>query len=130
MTRKKITFDTVRRIGLALPDVEAGTAYGSPALKVRGKMFACMAAHKSAEPNSLVLRLDLDQRDALIAEEPSVYYITDHYVPYPAVLVRLASVADDALEDLVRMAWKFESSRAPRARRPRGTPAIRSRRRA
>jgi hypothetical protein len=125
---KKITFDTVRAIGLALPDVEAGTAYGSPALKVRGKMFACIAVHKSAEPGTLVLRLDFDQRDELVAADPAVYYLTDHYRPYPAVLVRLARVPPDALEDLVRAAYRFEAARAPR-RAPRRTRAVRTPRR-
>jgi hypothetical protein len=125
---KKITFDTVRAIGLALPDVEAGTAYGSPALKVRGKMFACIAVHKSAEPETLVLRLDFDQRDELIAADPAVYYLTDHYLPYPAVLVRLARVPPDALEDLVRAAYRFEAAQAPR-RAPRRTRVFRTPRR-
>ena len=120
MPKKTLTFDTVREIGLALPDVETGTAYGSPALKVHGRMFACVAVHSSAEPGSLVLRLDFDQRDELIAADPSVYYLTDHYVDYPAVLVRLARVSADALRDLVRMAWKFESTQRPirRVKRP------------
>jgi hypothetical protein len=41
----------VRKIGLALPSVEEGTAYGAPALKVRGKLMACVPTHRSAEPN-------------------------------------------------------------------------------
>src|SRR5215211_7902224 len=117
MPRKTSTFDRVRTIGLKLPDVEVGTAYRSPALKVRGKMFACMAAHKSAEPNTLVLMLDFDQRDELIDADPSIYYLKDHYVAYPCVLVRLSRLPADALDDLLRMAWTFESTRAPRKRR-------------
>ena len=122
MAKKTLTFDSVRQIGLALPDVETGTTYGSPALKVRGRMFACMAIHRSAEPGSLALRLAFDQRDELIAAEPSIYYLTDHYIDYPVVLVRLARVSEDALRDLVRMAWTFESTRRPRRRvkRPAG----------
>ena len=54
---KGLTFAVVRQIGLKLPDVEEGTAYGSPALKVRGKMFTCIAIHRSAEPGSLAVRL-------------------------------------------------------------------------
>src|SRR5262245_25339553 len=68
---RALTFDTVRRIGLELPDVEIGTAWGSPALKVHGKTFACMASHKSAEPNTLVIWMDFADRDALIAEDPA-----------------------------------------------------------
>jgi hypothetical protein len=114
MPRKTITFDTVREIGLALPDVEEGTAYGSPALKVRGKMFACLAIHRSAEPGSLAIRIDFDQRDALIADDPDTYYLTDHYVNYPVVLVRLNRVHHDALRDLLTVGWRFESTRVKR----------------
>ena len=129
MPRKTITFDDVRTIGLQLPDVEVGTAYGSPALKVRGKMFACIASNKAAEPNTLALRLDFGQRDELIAADPSVYYLEDHYVPYPCVLVRLSRVRADALEDLLRMAWRFEASRSPRKRRRPARPSRTNRRR-
>src|SRR5215472_10936066 len=57
-----ISFDTVRKIGLALPGVETSTAYGSPALKVRGKLLACVPAHRSAEPCSLAVRVGFDDR--------------------------------------------------------------------
>jgi len=50
MPTTKVSFDIVRKIGLALPDVEEGTMYGSPALKVRGNLLTCLAIHKSAEP--------------------------------------------------------------------------------
>jgi hypothetical protein len=121
MQKKEIGFDTVRRLGLALPDVEEGTAYGSPALKVRGKMFACLAIHKSADPGSLAIRIDFDQREDLIAEDPKTYYVTDHYVDYPCVLVRLTRVHEDALRDLLLMAWRFVSSRSKRRARQRAS---------
>ena len=56
-----LTFDTVKKLGLALPDVVSGTAYGSPALKLGGRLLACVPANKSAEANSLVVRLDLER---------------------------------------------------------------------
>jgi hypothetical protein len=111
MPRKKTGFDTVREMGLALPDVEEGTVYGSPALKVGGKMFACLAIHRSAEPGSLAVRIDFDQRDELMAADPKTYYLTNHYVNYPVVLVRLTRVHPDALRDLLLMAWRFVSTR-------------------
>jgi hypothetical protein len=114
MPRKKISFDTVREMGLALPDVEEGTVYGSPALKVRGKMFACLAIHRSADPHSLAVRITFDQREELIAADPNTYYLTDHYVNYPCVLVRLTRVHQDALRDLLLMAWRFVSTSAKR----------------
>ena len=103
-------FEIVRKIGSSLPDVEEGTAYGSPALKVRGKMFACLAVNRSAEPNTLVVRIDFDQRDELIAEEPKTYYLTDHYVNYPCVLVRLSRIRKDALRDLLLTGRRFVST--------------------
>ena len=117
MPRKKIGFDTVRRLGLALPNVEEGTVYGSPALKVGGKMFACIAIHSSAEPDSLAVRMEFDQRDELIAADPKIYYLTDHYLDYPCVLVRLARVHPDALPDLLRMGWQYISARNKRRAR-------------
>ncbi len=71
MTRKSINFNTVGEIRLALPDVEQGTVYGSPALKVRRRMFACLAVHRSADPDSLVICISVDQRDELIAADPN-----------------------------------------------------------
>ncbi len=105
--RTNITLETVLKMGLALPEVMAETSWGAPALKVRGRMFACQAINKSAEPNSLCVRIDFDQRDELIAAEPEVYYLTDHYVDYRCVLVRLPRVHPDALRDLLRMGWEL-----------------------
>ena len=110
MPSKKISFDTVREIGLTLPDVEEGTTYGSPALKVRGKMFACIPSHRSAEPDSLVIRIDFDRREELIAADPKTYYLKDHYLGYPCVLVRLTRIRRDELRDLLLMAWRFVST--------------------
>jgi hypothetical protein len=89
MASKKIDFDVVRAMALALPDVEESTIHGVPSLKVYGRLLACPAIHRSAEPNTLAVRIDLDQRAELMAAEPSVYYMTDHYANYPTVLVRL-----------------------------------------
>jgi hypothetical protein len=101
-----VTFDTVRRLGLGLPGTEEGTTYGTRALKVRGKMFACLASHKSAEPNTLVVRIDFDRRDELIAADPDVYYLKDHYLNYPVLLVRLNRVHPDALRELLLIGWR------------------------
>ena len=62
MQRNTINFDTVRDIALTLPGVEEGTAYGVPALKVHGKRLACVPANRSARPDSLVDRVDLEDR--------------------------------------------------------------------
>jgi len=108
------TFGTVEAIGRTLPDAEVTTAWGQPALKVRGKMFACMASHKSAEPNSLIVMMDLAERDALIEEDPGTYYLKEHYLNYPCVLVRLDRVRVEALRDVVTGAHRFVSARISR----------------
>ena len=114
MPRTKITFDVVREIGLALPDVEESSTRGAFALKVRGNLLACTAIHKSAEPDSLMVYVDLDQRAALLAEAPETYYVTDHYVNYPAVLVRLSQVQKDELRGLLASASRFVTSKKKR----------------
>src|ERR1019366_3592774 len=119
MPRSTINFDTVRNIGLALPGVEESTAYGVPALKVRGKLLASVPANRSAEPASLVVRVDFDDRAELLAADPDVYYVTDHYVGYNAVLVRLSRVNADMLRDLLGMAYKFVTRKAARERSSR-----------
>lgn len=107
MPRKALSLDAVRRLALALPEVEESTSYGATSFKVRGKMIACQAINKSAEPNSLVVKIPFAQRDELIAAEPDVYYVTDHYAPYPSVVVRLHRVHRDALRGLFVMAVQF-----------------------
>ena len=114
MPRSAVTFDTARKIGLALPGVEESTAYGSPALKLRGKLLACVPAHRSAEPGSLVVRVDFDDRAELLAAAPDVYYVTDHYLNSTFVLVRLSRVTPDVLQDLLGMAYKFVTARRRR----------------
>ena len=126
MPLTKVTFDMVREIGLGLPDVEDSTMYGALALKVRGSLLACVAINKSAEPGSLGVRIDFDQRDALLAEAPKTYYVTDHYVNYPMVLVRLSQIRIDELRDLLDTAWRFVTSPKKKTKsRPTARPTKR-----
>ena len=90
-------FDIVRTVGLALPDVEATTKYdGSPVLRVDGIFMAGLAMHPSAEPETLVVRAGLEERERLVEDAPETYYLTDYYRSYPLVLVRLSRVEPDA----------------------------------
>ena len=114
--RRGNSFTAVESIGRTLPDVEVTTMYGQPALKVRGKMFVCIASHKSAEPNTLVVMMDFPDRDALIEDAPGTYYLKDHYLNYPCILVRLSRVHRDALRDLVIGAHRFVSAKATKKR--------------
>ncbi len=101
-------FDIVRSVGLALPGVEAATRYdGSPVLKVGGSFMAGLAMHPSAEPRTLVVRADVQERDWLIEDAPKTYYLTDFYRKYPLVLVRLPEIDREALRDLLSVSRRL-----------------------
>jgi hypothetical protein len=127
----RTSFKSVESIGRTLPDVEVTTTYGQPALKVRGKMFVCIASHKAAEPNTLVVMMDFPDRDALVEDDPATYYLKEHYLNYPCVLVRLSRVRADALRDLITGAHRFVSAKVRRksAGGSRGAVPRQSRRR-
>jgi len=119
-SRSTIDFDAVRSIGLALPGMEESTAYGVPALKVHGELLASVPAHRSAEPGSIVVRVDADDRAELLAAAPDVYYVPNHYADYSAVLVRLSRVNTGILRDLLGMAYKFVTAKpAPQSQSPK-----------
>jgi hypothetical protein len=117
MSLSKVTFDTVRQIGLGLPGVEASTAYGMPALKVKGKLLAAVPANVSAEPGSLVVRVDLDDRAELLAADSLVYYVTDHYRDFDGVLVRLNRISPEVLRDLLSMSYKYVNRKPTKRKR-------------
>jgi hypothetical protein len=104
MRKTSATFEAVRVLGREFPDLHESTMYSSPALKLGKRLVACLAIHRSAEPGSLVVRTDFEQRSALISDDPETYYVTDHYVKHPVVLVRLARVQHDQLRDLLTAA--------------------------
>ncbi|HVA41015.1 MAG TPA: MmcQ/YjbR family DNA-binding protein [Candidatus Binataceae bacterium] len=111
-----MTFDSVRRIARSLPEVAESMIHGKPALKVSGKLLACVPVHSSAEAGCAAVRIDLVQRAALLRESPQTYYVTDHYVAYPMVLVRLARIEEDKLRDLLRRSWEFVTGKAAGSR--------------
>jgi hypothetical protein len=101
-------FDVVRQIGIALPGVEATVKYdGSPVLKVHGVFVAGLATHPTAEPETLVVRFGLEDREWLLEDAPETYYITDYYRKYPLVLVRLSRVDRAALADLLSVSRRL-----------------------
>ncbi len=69
--------------------------------------MAGLATHPSAEPNTLVVRAELDERDALLDDAPDIYYLTDYYQSYPLVLARLAHIDRDALHDLLAVSRRL-----------------------
>ena len=113
-------FDVVRAIGLTLPDVTAGTKYdGSPVLKIAGCFMAGLAMDPSAEPGTLVVRADPDEREWLLADAPHIYYLTEYHRRHPVVLARLSRLDRDALRDLLSMSRRLTLLKATSSRRYR-----------
>jgi hypothetical protein len=102
-----VTWETVRELAVGLPGVEESTSYGTPALKIRGKLFARL--HQ--EGDAVVLRIDMGERAMRMRADPRTFYITDHYLPHPWMLVRLSTVRRDDLAELLKESWRL---RAPR----------------
>src|SRR5688500_6662586 len=97
------TWDDVVAIGLKLPGVEVATAYGAPALKVKGKGMCRLRT----DPNALVVRvLDLADPEALRQGRPEVFFTTPTSGGFPYVLVRLDAVERAELAELVEDPWR------------------------
>ena len=103
-----VSFEHVREIARAFPEVEDATSYGTPALKVRGKLLARL--HQSID--CLVLRTDFLDRQILLQSAPDAFFITDHYRDYPWVLVSFSAVDKRALPDLLERAWRLVAPQA------------------
>ena len=101
-------FEPVRRAVTGLPEVEESTSYGTPSLKVRGKFLTRL----KEDGETIVLRVDFDSRDAMMRVQPDVFYLTDHYRDYPAVLVRLKAVNRAQLSELLADAWRLVAPRS------------------
>ena len=109
------TLDTVREIVSAFPGVAGGTCYGTPAFRARGVLFLRLWE----DNETLVVRTELDRRDEMIADDPETYFLTDHYLNYPWILVRLPLIKKVALADLVSVAWQLATAKKKPAKRPR-----------
>jgi hypothetical protein len=101
--KRGVSFAAVRKWALALPGVEDGLSYGTPALKVRGKFITRLRE----EDHSLVFILgSIDERDFLLQADPRVFFITEHYRNYPDVLVRLDTVRPSTVREMLEQAWR------------------------
>jgi hypothetical protein len=104
-----MTFDDIRKIALAWPEVEDGTSYGTPALKVRKKL---MARLKEDGDSLVVPGVPPEERDMLVESQPKLFYFTDHYKDYPMVLIRLSKATRATVEPLLRRQWRALASKA------------------
>jgi hypothetical protein len=102
MARRPVTFETVREIAGGLAGAVEGLSYGTPAFRVGKSLFVRL--HQDGE--SLVVKIDPDERAMRMRAEPETFYITDHYLNYPWILVRLSTVRRDDLRELLEDAWR------------------------
>ena len=120
------------KIALALPGTEESTGFGTPAIRVRGKFIS---RWRTEAEGALAIRCDFLDRQMLLQAQPDVFFVTDHYLNYPMILVRLDKIRADALSDLFERAWRraapkslvqsWETKRGGAA--PRGNPARKAR---
>ncbi|NLR95353.1 hypothetical protein HGP17_00725 [Rhizobium sp. P38BS-XIX] len=105
-------FQRVQRLASAagLPDVEAGTHYGLPALKVGGKAFVTIKNNET-----IVLSLPIDRKEQLIEMAPDIYFQTDHYVGWPSLPLRIAAIGDEELQQRLIEAWQYRAPKKLRA---------------
>jgi hypothetical protein len=90
---------------MTLPEVKESSSYGTPAFKVRGKLFVRL----KEDNESIVVRIEEAHRALRLQADPCAFYITDHYLNYPWVLVRLSAVTQDDLADLLNDAWRLRA---------------------
>ena len=104
MLRPMPAWADVVAIGRALPEVEEGTWFRTPCLRVRKKSFARL----KEDGRTLVVRVvDLEDKEALLRGRPDVFHTTPHYDGYPYVLVRLAVADAGQLAELIEDAWRL-----------------------
>jgi hypothetical protein len=98
-----MTFDDVVALAYDLPGVEEGTSYGTRALRVSKKLMARLREGG----DTLVLKpIDDIEQQALVATQPGVFYLTDHYKGYPTILIRLSRVGPEDLRELIEQSWR------------------------
>jgi hypothetical protein len=102
-----VDFAFVRDCALALPGVEEGPSYGTPAFRVARKVFLRLRE----DGDSLVLKTDFFERDFLLGSDPTAFFTEAHYDGYPAVLVRLSTVPREQMRGLIVDAWRRLASR-------------------
>jgi hypothetical protein len=105
-------FEPVRRAAVGLPEVEEGTWYRTPSLRVRGKSFTRLRE----DGETLVVLVDFDSRDSMLRLQPEVFYLTDHYRNYPAVLIRLSAIRRPQLREVLADSWRRVAPRTLVAR--------------
>ncbi len=99
----------LRITGLAatrgLANITQSTKNGTPCLKIADRTFV-----RLRDTNTLVLHCPIEQKTLLLEISPKIYFETEHYVGYPAVLIRLDQISDEELSLRLEDAWRFEAA--------------------
>jgi hypothetical protein len=98
-----VTVETLRQLALALPEVTEDLCHGTPAFYVRRKLMARVRE----DGETLAIKTDYAEREFRIMANPAVFFVTDHYVGYPMMLVRLPAVEPEELRALLEQAWRM-----------------------
>lgn len=103
--KRGASYARVQEIARELPGVEDSTSYGTPALKVRGTLLARL----KEDGETLVIKTTFTDRDLLLGGAPDVFYLTDHYLKHPWILVRLPQIDESFLRELIAEAWRLSA---------------------
>lgn len=90
-----------------LPSIQQGVSYGTPSLKVRGKFLS-----RVKDADTLVVMCPLEEKEMLVAAAPGIYFETDHYKGWPAILVRLPAIGDAELAHRMRRAFLMQAPKS------------------
>jgi hypothetical protein len=132
---RKAVWDRLVRLamGLGLPNVEATTSYGEPALKAHGKLWVWWSPSEDAP----VFKVPIEEREVLLEAEPETFFVTPHYRDHPMVLVRPEKIDPDWVRHNLARVWRAQApkrvlqacdearQKRPMARRKRGSGSTR-----
>lgn len=97
-------YDRFLRVALSMPGAETSTAYGTPAVKIRGKL---LSRWRTEAEGALAIRCDFLDRQILLLTQPEVFFLTDHYRDYPMILMRVEKASKNVMAEAVERAWRL-----------------------
>jgi hypothetical protein len=95
----------LRAVGTTLPEVTEGTSYGTPSLRLAKKSLA-----RVKDADTVVLMCPLEEKEMLLAAAPEIYFETDHYRGWPAILARIRIISDAELRNRLAAAWRMQAT--------------------
>ncbi len=101
------TWRSVVEFAETLPKVALSTSYGTPALKVAGKLFARL---RTEAEGGLLLVCRLDEKQALLSSGSPAFYTTPHYDGYGYIIVDLDFSAVTELREMIVAAWRDKAT--------------------